>query len=403
MANRQPVPLHHDPRQRGSVFLICLVLITLLTLSVSSYSVAAGSSVEVARDGAASLQAELTAESAMAFALRQITLDPEWAGTGGQTQALGEVGNFQVEMVGSGPNGGELLRTTGLDGDARFMLQAEVDVGGGGPGGIVKSCGLVTYGGAVDTNNVHVTGGNLLVVDDHEGVLDWSNALGDWVPPAIGDPSILANNVDVAGTLYTYESTLPGITADDRVLLTQPVRTPHWDMDAFLVANPNSTITTSATLSNITTTKTMVVKVPAGAHITINKCNLKGGLVVYAESNYDPRSSPRNTIEWKSSNFGSASATGMLPKLGILAPAAHVTHSTNQTSGYGLFMVQSADHINNISIQAGALYILDYVNQLNNVDVNYDPSIWSDELASYLDYGNVDVRLLSVQEYYPAE
>lgn len=390
-------------RQRGSVFLICLLLITVLTLTASSFSLASGSTLDVVRDEHSSLQAEFLAESGIAFALRQIVLDPEWAGTGGDSMQLGEAGSFSVENLGTGPGGGVLLRVTGVDGESQSTLQAEVDPGSGGPGSMIKSCGLVTYGGSIDINNIHVLTGNVLIVDDTDGVRDWSPSLEEWLQPPIADGTILANNVSVPGILYTYKSPLNGITAGGRVTVTAPVRTPRLNLDSFLVPNANTMIVTNPVLKNLTTTKTVVMNVPAGAFIDITKCNLKGGLVVYAESSYTPRSEPRNTIQWSNSKFGSETPTGVVAGLGIIAPAAAVTHSYQQTAGYGLFLVKSAEHLNAVTINKGAMMVLDYMDQTNNLDITYDESMWSDSLMGMLDFGVSETKLLSIQEYYPEQ
>lgn len=377
------------------------MLISFLALTASSLSVASGSSLEVSRDEVAGLQAELLAESALSYSMRQLSLDAEWTGTGNQAIAFGSGGSFTGEVVGVGPGGGILLRVTGIDGIARSTLQAELLVETGGPGALVKDCGLVTYGGDLDMNNVQITAGGILVVDEEDGVLDWSAAFEDWLQPPISDPEILADNVGVSGTLYTYEDPLDDIDAADRVTLSDPVRTPKWNMDSFLVPGPDVIISTSANIKNLSTTKTLVINVPAGTHISLDKCDLKGGLVIYAEDSHTPRSAPRNTIDWKSTSIGSATPSGLVPNLGVFAPAAHVTHSTNQTSGYGLFLIHSADHLNNLTIQSGALMALNSINQLNNVQINYDEDMWTDQLEGMFDFGVSTPSILSLQEFYP--
>ncbi len=401
MSIRQPIPIRRQPRQRGSVFLVALLLISLLSLTASSFSLGSGSALDVARDEAAGLQAELLAESGLAYCMRQLVLDPDWQGTGQQSIQLGSAGSFTGQVLGEGPEGGLLLQVTGVDGVTRSTLQSEIDLGSGGPSALLKDCGLITYGGDLDMNNVQVNAGGILVVDEEDGVHDWSAAFEDWMQPPISDPTILANNVDVSGTLYTYEDPLNGITADERVTLSDPVRTPKWNMDSFLVPGPDVMITTSSSISNLTTTKTLVVNVPAGTHISLNKCNLKGGLVIYSEDTYTPRSEPRNTLSWKSTNIGSATSAGVVPNLGVFAPAAHVTHSNNQTQGYGLFLIHSAGHLNNLTIQSGALMILNYIDQLNNIQIDYDEDMWTDELQGLFDFGASSPRVLSIQEYYP--
>lgn len=401
MSIRQPIPIRRQPRQRGSVFLVALLLISLLSLTASSFSLGSGSALDVARDEAAGLQAELLAESGLAYCMRQLVLDPDWQGTGQQSIQLGSAGSFTGQVLGEGPEGGLLLQVTGVDGVTRSTLQSEIDLGSGGPSALLKDCGLITYGGDLDMNNVQVNAGGILVVDEEDGVHDWSAAFEDWMQPPISDPTILANNVDVSGTLYTYEDPLNGITADERVTLSDPVRTPKWNMDSFLVPGPDVMITTSSSISNLTTTKTLVVNVPAGTHISLNKCNLKGGLVIYSEDTYTPRSEPRNTLSWKSTNIGSATPAGVVPNLGVFAPAAHVTHSNNQTQGYGLFLIHSAGHLNNLTIQSGALMILNYIDQLNNIQIDYDEDMWTDELQGLFDFGASSPRVLSIQEYYP--
>lgn len=401
MSSCQPIPTRRRLHQRGSVFLVALLLISLLSLTASSFSLGSGSTLDVARDEAAGLQAELLAESGLAYCMRQLVLDPDWQGTGQQSIQLGSAGSFTGQVLGEGPEGGLLLQVTGVDGVTRSTLQSEIDLGSGGPSALLKDCGLITYGGDLDMNNVQVNAGGILVVDEEDGVHDWSAAFEDWMQPPISDPTILANNVDVSGTLYTYEDPLNGITADERVTLSDPVRTPKWNMDSFLVPGPDVMITTSSSISNLTTTKTLVVNVPAGTHISLNKCNLKGGLVIYSEDTYTPRSEPRNTLSWKSTNIGSATPAGVVPNLGVFAPSAHVTHSNNQTEGYGLFLIHSAGHLNNLTIQSGALMILNYIDQLNNIQIDYDEDMWTDELQGLFDFGASSPRVLSIQEYYP--
>lgn len=403
MLTQAPARPNRRARRRGSVFLICILLVSLLSLTASSFSGASSESLEISRDATSGLQSEFMAESAIAFAMRQLIMDAEWTGTGNQPVQIGSSGSFEAEVLGEGPSGGLLVRVTGIDGDARTMLQTEMDLGGGGPNALLKSCGLATYGGDVDMNNVEVNAGGILIVDDADGVKDWNSAFEDWMQPPISDPDIDAVNVQVEGTLYTYADPLDGITAGNRVTLTDAVRTPKWNMDAFLVPNPDTLILTTGTIKNLTTTKTVVINVPEGTHISFDKCNLKGGVVIYAEDTYTPRSSPRNTLEWKSTNIGSATPTGVIENLGMFAPSAHVTHSTNQTSGHGLFLLGSADHLNNLSIQSGALLVLNYVNQLNNVEIDYDDAMWSDELEAMFDFGVTETQILAIQEYYPEQ
>lgn len=401
MLHCHPAGLGLRARQRGSVFLLCLLLVSLLSLTASSFSSASSETLDIARDERGSLQAELMAESAMSFAQRQLNLDPTWNGTGDQNVQFADGASFGVEVLGAGAAGGIVVRVSGVDGESRSMLQAEIEPGGGGPSDLIKSCGFITYGGAIDMNNLTVSKGNALIVDDAEGVRDWNPTLEDWVQPAIVDGEILANNVQIPGVLYTYKSPLDGIDAGSRVTVTAPVRTPRLNMDAFLVPNTDTLIVTSPILKNLTTDKTVVVVVPPGTHIKLTKCNLKGGLVVYSENSYTPRDEPRNTIEWSSSKFGSSTPTGVIAGIGIIAPAAAVTHSYQQTQGYGLFYLKSAEHMNAINIQKGSLMVLETFEQTNTVDITYDASMWNDELSAFFDAGSSSSRVLSLQEYFP--
>jgi hypothetical protein len=395
-------PTRRSPRQRGAALLLILVFISLLSLTASSLSLASVDQMEIARDESRSLQAELLAESAMAYAIRQVALDPEWEGTDGQEIALGEAGTFAVEFVGEGEGGGKLIRMSGIGGGAEAILQAEVLFGEGGPGGTIKSCGLVTLGGDFDANNVDVNAGSVLIVDDEDGVLDYDPAAEDWVDPGISDPTITINNFHVEGILHSFNGVDgPNVTYDEASLASTAVRTPHVNLEWFLEPNVNITVVTSGTLKNLTTNKTVVVNVPVGTHISMDNCKLYGGLVVYAEDTYTPRGTYRNTMEWKKCTFGKATNPGVLPGLGVIAPATHVTHSHTQNSGYGLFYVKSADHFNAITVTAGAVFILDFVGQMNGVEITFDDSIWDGQFDPYIDWGETSTKLLGIQEYYP--
>lgn len=395
-------PGNRPSRERGAVLLICIPVIFLLALAATSMSHSDVDRIAITQDESTSLQAELMAESAVSYALRRLTLDSDWDCPGGLDFSLGEAGGFEVQSLGAGPGGGILLRMTGSAGGATAMLQAEVFVSTSGPGGLIKSCGLVTLGGSFDSNNVDIHAGNVLIVDDEDGVLDYDAGVDDWVDPEISDPVITINNFHVEGALYSFEGVDgPGVTSESTGQATSPVHSPRFDLDWFLLPNAKIQVYSASTLNNVTTNKTAVIKVPAGTHITLNNCKFYGGLVVYAEDGYDPRQPCRNTMEWKKCTFGKATNPGAVPGLGVLAPAAKVTHSHTQNSGYGLFYLQAADHLNAITVTAGAVMIVDEVGQMNNVDITYDDSIWQGQFDPFLDWGTSETDLLSLNEYYP--
>lgn len=394
------VPTPRPTRARGSVFLLCLFVALAMFLAASSFAMAALNRVEISRDDNAGLQADLMAESAASYAMRQLLLNQNWKGVGAPGVQVPGVGSFEVQLLGAGANGGTVARMTGRGGGSMVVLEGEIDLDDGGPSDIVRACGLITYGGSVDTNNLKVTKGGALLVDDDDKVMDYDPATQKWQPALLNQITLTANNVDVAGTLYTYGSPLKAVKAGARATMTDAIRTPALNLDSFLVPNPKTTIMTATTLKNINTTKTVVLKVPVGKHINITNCQFKGGLVVYSEGKYTARSAPRNTIEWDKSTFGSATATGVMADIGILAPAAHVTHSHTQTSGHGLFYVKSADHLNAITITGGAIMVLGSIAQMNNVNIAYDPTIWNSQLLSLFNFGPSSSRVLGLHEYY---
>lgn len=389
-------------RQRGVVLLTCIPLIFLIALAASSMALSQVDRIAIAEDETASLQAKLMAESAVDFALRQLTLDSEWRSPDGTAFSLDNGGTFGVQTFGTGESGGLILRMTGSADGATAMFQAEVIVGTSGPGDLIKSCGLVTLGGDFDANNVDVNAGNVLIVDDEHGVLDYDLGADDWVDPGISDPEITINNFHVEGNLYSFEGVDgPNVSFASAETAGAPARTPRFDLEWFLEPNANITVYTTSSLKNVTTNKTAVINVPAGTHISLDNCKFYGGLVVYAETGLDPRGTPRNTIDWKKCTFGKQVNPGVVPGLGIIAPSAHVTHSHTQNSGYGLFYVKSADHFNAITITAGAVMIVDHVGQMNNVDISYDDSIWEGQFDEFLGWGQTETRLVSLAEYFP--
>lgn len=384
------------------LLLTCIPMIFLLALAASSMALSGVDRIEITHDESTGMQARLMGESAVEYALRQLKLDSEWRCPDGVEFTLGEAGAFGVQTFDTDVAGKILIRMTGTSGGAKAMFQAEVLVGTADAGELIKSCGLVTLGGDFDANNVNVDDGNVLIVDDEHGVLDYDADAADWVDPGISDPEITINNFHVEGQLYSFEGVDgPNVSYEQASLVGAPVRTPRFNLDWFLEPNANITVYTTTSLKNITTNKTAVINVPAAAHIQLDNCKFYGGLVVYSEGMYEQRGAPRNTIEWKKCTFGKGVNPGAVPGLGMLAPTAHVTHSHTQNSGYGLFYVRSADHFNAITITAGAVMIVGQVGQMNAVDITYDDSIWEGQFDDFLDWSRTETQLLSLAEYYP--
>ena len=262
---------------------------------------------------------------------------------------------------------------------------------------------IAFLGGDPDFNNV-TTNGDLMVVDTESGVMDYDPVSETWqVRSSGGDPDILSNNNTVDGDLGNYTGASPGMTVTGDVnTLESPLANPTWNLDHFLVPGPGVEIVTNKfRFRNYTTNNTLVIVADPGQHIDFIKCDIKGGVVIWAPEDWPQRGAARNTVDFSNCTFGNPMGTfGAYDKIGMLAPSTELRHgNTLANDGHGLFQYHSINHLNSMNIN-GALWVTNDVSQMNNGTVTWDPAIGSTFFQG-LKAGPKPVEVLSVSEFHP--
>ncbi|MCP4093249.1 MAG: hypothetical protein GY747_07350 [Planctomycetes bacterium] len=86
-------------RAKGSVLLMTLVIISLVSTLTISFTGSMIMQLQVARDQTAAMHAELSAQSGLEFAERQLLIDPLWHGTDGDPIMFTEGSAFMVQRM----------------------------------------------------------------------------------------------------------------------------------------------------------------------------------------------------------------------------------------------------------------------------------------------------------------
>ena len=76
--------LIHRSKDAGSVLLMVLLVTGLIATMALSFANSMATQIQLARDHAATLHADLAAQSGLEYAQRRLFLDPLWQGTNGR-------------------------------------------------------------------------------------------------------------------------------------------------------------------------------------------------------------------------------------------------------------------------------------------------------------------------------
>lgn len=391
----------HD-RRRGSVLLLVVITMTILSLFAVGATSNSSTMVETAAAERDMLDARIAADSAIVHANRRLFLDNDYAGTGGWV-AMETGAEFRTWQIPGIPVPGEpAFYVEARAGDAQMRLVATYEIGRNDSPYLEDAIALL--GGDADFNNVQVNG-DLLIVDTEGGVMDYDPNTNYWYErDSGGDPQILSNNTSIDGDLGNYTGSSTGIDyTGEMEVLERPVSVPAWDLDQYILGGPGVDVIYGAgnmNIRNMNTNNTVVIVAEPGTHIDFKRCNIKGGVVIWAPSDYPQRGEPRNTVDWSSCVFGSPDSGSGYENIGMLAPATQMRHGNHDNNeGYGLFHYHSINHLNNSSIE-GALWVTNEVNQLNGVDVTWNPEL-AEAFFQGMQAGPKPVEVLSVSEFHP--
>ncbi len=395
-------------QERGSVLLLTLVLTSMLALLATTFTASARNQMQLARDATAALRAELAAQSGLEYTRMQLTLDPTWEGTAGETLMLdGETG-FSVERLDvPNPNDPVVgsLRITGTEGPSLYRILAEIEIT---PGDELRTKALGSLGAELHLNDGDVDG-NMVIPDDANVVMDWDptagNGVGAWIFGGSGKAKNFEfSNANVYGKLYKYTEA-NYLNPGKEVITRKILKMPKWNLDHFLQPGPSRThFDRISVLADMIIEDTVVVTLDPGATLVLDDVQLKGGLVVYVESTWDLRQGYRNEIIFRDQVIIGNGNKGDHPKLGLVAPACKVSSVAGGLGQelYGFHFVNEMDTYSMLKVVGQLIVVNDLLN-FDHVDVDYDPEV-SDDPPDGFEYGGPlpGVDVLLIRESYDA-
>lgn len=343
---------------------------------VSSLALSAGSSTEsqlsIAEQTQIGFRAELSAQSGLDYAIKQLMANPYWEGTGGESVQLTAAQSFSVaisfEEDDAFAGTKTIIRSTGKSAQGEHTLRMEAIIDTGGSAGDAAGVFL--------SSDIELTKGKLngdVLIPDVVGAIE------DYIVDAEGNGSWQANTdelgtIDVATTnalktIRQFTSTEHFKGGNSIEVEDSPYRMPAWDLDAYTEPDASRLILDGVTtLDGLNTSQTVVVILDEGDTLTINDCVLHGGLVVWAPNTYNLRDGARNSIEVTSSNIG----TGSDPHIGLMAPAASVGGSGGGLNFHGLCFWNSIQGLDGAHI-TGALVVINEIVECDQLNLNGHP------------------------------
>ncbi len=370
----------------------------------TTYSASTRLQIGMSRDVRDSLAAELTAQSALEYAQRQLYMDSAWSGSPDHVATPFAGGSFLIERTDlPDPNAGvalALLEIEGLAGAGRYRLAAEIEVA---TSDLVRNKALAALGGEAELHHCYVEG-DMTFSDVPGGVWDWvSDGVGggDWQPAAgIVMDDFAFSSTDVTGTLYKH-GIVPYLPGGNEVTTTLPLMMPSWDLDPYLAADPKIRVFDHVTsLSNTVVEETALFLLDPGQELLLDDVELRGGAIVYVENTYDLRGAARNRIRLKHVNHVGGGSGGVHPNIGLVAPASVISDETGLVNSFtGLSFWHTMVNVNRVEFHGQLLVVNDAV--LNNADLYFDPAVTADPPLG-MSYGGPQpgARLSAVRELF---
>jgi hypothetical protein len=395
------------------ILVLVLVLTGALILLAAAMSGTARSHINVSRDEAESLRAEMASEAGMEYARRQLALDLDWQGTNADGVLMSNGSRFIVEVQATESIGGDAIdatfSVTGHAGDGVCRLSSVVRVRPGSGG--VYPYALLSLGQQFTISHGMVYG-DVLLADRARRINDWLfDPFGDGYyaqsngPIADGTKQFVCTGVD--GTVYKYRDDLPDYQwLGKEVLLEKNTNMPAWDLDEFAVPGPGKTILTNPhnvssqiwKLSGLVYEDTVVINLLNKQTVTLTNCKFKGGLVVLCPEEYDMRSGARNLVHLKKGTSIGGGTKGAALNIGLIAPGGRLKNDVNPNTMSGFHLVNEVDLFRNSTIN-GQLVILNNCKDISDCVINFDPSV-IENLPPWFGYGTqtASTEVISIYE-----
>ncbi len=431
------------PKSAGSVLLLVLLVTGMIATLALSFASSMGTQIQIARDQAATLHADLAAQSGLEYAQRQLFLNPLWSGTNDGAISYAEGATFLITRQ-PGPQSSTLETEVELivegrqaSSMARFSTKLQVD-----PGDPLLDKAISILGD-ISGSNIAIDGDFLILdqpgwlwgfrldliplvqMDPRFGRIRQSFKQLAWNLPTISSPlhlrkkgvlvsgvwSKIANNhsisinldrVDSSGALFHFRSKKYA-WATKQVQEKQPIHYPGWDFTTLSGDTPAIRMFDHVLeLSNLEIPETAVFLLDANQTLTLADVHFSGGLIIWVENDYDPATSPRNYLRLQGENVFGGGSPG-LSNVGILAPGAQLTISgSDRQSVTGFSVLHSMNQVHRLH-HRGILIILNSALQIYDSIFRYDPKIASTPPASLTFFGELaKVRIRQLRELFEA-
>lgn len=422
-------------RERGSVLLLSLVITGMIAMLSLAFMSNMEGQLNVARDQAASLHADLAAQAGLEYAQRQLLLDSSWDGTEQQQLSFADGAAFRVDRHTVAENklfeSDVHLSVEGLQSAAIARFEAILRVSSGDP--LLDKAYSVL--GDSQSENLKI-GGDYLIIDeadhlwqrsndfgghvyldddgksfldsgdeddfemfasnkrdDHRGnnkgnnrrnkdkrdstkqeihVLHGENGIkGIWTFKQSSVPIIDMQRIDCDGALYNYNPAQQSF-ANNQWQMEDDVHAPGWELDMFLEDNDDYLlIENTDLLSDFSSDQVVVMLLNAGETITLNNCILRKGLVVWTETDYDFQQVARNQLLLSGHNVIGGDANN----IGLLAPGCEIsTQGGLLQNTDGLSIVHSLSQVSRL-LSHGVFIVLNNTQSLYDSDFNYDRQV----------------------------
>lgn len=380
MSSQSPLPVKQPwtspakgklrARRKGSIMLLTLMLTGTVAMLSATFSNSVRTQMNLARDTNLALKAELSATSGLEIARRRLSLYPAWTGTSNSGIEVTNLGTYIIDRLDTQndywQNHVAEFEIEGVSGDGKFRMETNIEVE---PGDMLRTKSFIGLGGNMNMHNCSYTG-DLCVPDKIGIVWDWDSTmnggLGGWLPAPLGSaPNLTFSSADLNGWLFKFTNTVHINSLQEMELQTQPLYMPGWNLDEYQVPGNGLVIFNGVTsLTNVSHTDTVVFILNQGDSLTLEDCTFSGGLVIYAEPNYDLRGPARNTVTFRKATVIGDGDQGYHPNLGLVAPAAEIRDSSVlSTTIDGFSFVYDIDSVSQLTVSGQMIVV-------NQVDVN---------------------------------
>lgn len=378
----------------------------------ASFSEAVRTRLELSKQEKPAFHAEMAAHSALQFALKQLSMDPDWRGTAGEiTPGDPDQGAFRVLLSQEQPDSGELsLVLEGRSLAATVQLEATMRLSDSGPDPLSQYA-IAILGEDVYLHDLEVEG-NVLIMDSGDAELfayhphpDGWEEDGEWMQAPRAPNEFRFDDLEIEdGALHKYMEGDYSRVDGDQVTVNYDIHAPSYNMAPYLEPGPNVVhLYDKRRIRNEVIDETVVVFNEAGTSLTLIESQLKGGLVMYVDPSYDPQVGPLYNLTMKGRSSIGGGSGGVHPHLALLAPGAQIRAPgcAHEPALTGLSYVNALNEFHVATVH-GQLIIQNWADTLGYSQFHYNASMTEDPPPG-LGYHSGDdgsLQLLALRETY---